>query len=87
MKKGNFSKTSTFVKSSIETKQVNQSTIESRICTPTPDPTLSCLITAIAKDNSQVALILATAIAISVVIYAVSKSAAEIIKVLRREED
>lgn len=75
----NLSKTLT--KSLIESRQVNQSTIQSNTCTT--EPTLSCLIADVAIENNQVALILATSIAISIVIYAVSKSAAEIIKALR----
>jgi hypothetical protein len=77
----NFSKTLT--KSLIENRQVNQSTIQSNTCTN--EPTLPCLIADVAIENNQVALIMATAIAISIVIYAVSKSAAEIIKALRKE--
>lgn len=53
-------------------------------CTTESEPILPCLIADIAKENNQVALIMATAIAISIVIYAVSKSAAEIIKALRK---
>lgn len=61
----------------------NSSNIQSHTCT-TNNPTLPCLIADIAKENNQAALIMATAIAISIVIYAVSKSAAEIIKALRK---
>jgi hypothetical protein len=67
----------------IESRQVNQSTIQSHTCT-TNEPTLPCLIADVAIENNQVALILATSIAISIVVYAVSKSAAEIIKALRK---
>jgi hypothetical protein len=60
----------------------NSSNIQSHTCT-TNEPTLLCLIADVAIENNQVALILATSIAISIFVYTVSKSAAVIIKAWR----
>jgi hypothetical protein len=76
----NLSKTLT--KSLIESRQVEQPAIQSNTCAT--ETTLPCLIAKVAIENNQAALIMATAISISIVIYAVSKSAAEIIKALRK---
>jgi hypothetical protein len=73
------------------TKNLVQSSADSRqpiqSCTAcTTEPTLPCLIDKFADlaiENNEVALIVATAIAISIVIYAVSKSVAAIITAWR----
>jgi hypothetical protein len=69
-------------KSLTESRQDDQSSIKYYACTTEPT-TLPCLITDIARENSEVALVVATAIAISIVIYAVSKSVAVIITAWR----
>jgi hypothetical protein len=60
----------------------NSSNTQSYTCITT-EPTLPCLIANVAIENNQVALILATSIAISIVVYTVSKSAAVIITAWR----
>jgi hypothetical protein len=77
--------TKNLAQSSADSKQVERLTIQS--CTAcTTEPTLPCLIDKFADltiENNEVALIVATAIAISIVIYAVSKSVAAIITAWR----
>jgi hypothetical protein len=64
--------------------RLDQSTIQSYTCTT--EPTLSCLIADLARENTEIALIVATAIAISIVVYAVSKSVALIITAWRSSQ-
>lgn len=70
-----------------EIEGANTSNIQPVSCTY--DPTLPCLINKIASiaiENSYISLIMTTSIAISIVIYAIAKSVAEIIKVWRNNE-
>jgi hypothetical protein len=62
----------------------DRQTIQSHTCTT--EPTLPCLIADLAIENNEVALIVATAIAISIVMYAVSKSVAAIITAWRSSQ-
>ncbi len=69
-------------------KTDEQRELKSTVCTIcTQEPALPCLLdklTDIAIENKEAGLILSTAIAASIIIYAVSKSVAEIIVAWRK---